>query len=63
MRLGMDPAERLQFCQIIVLRQRARKIDDLMVAPLWRHDNTPDLLDLRIVNGRYAIHIASNLGS
>lgn len=37
-----------------MLRQAGGQIDDLMIAPLWRHDDSPDFLDLYIEPGSYS---------
>ena len=45
--LGVDPAQWLQVCQVVMLWQARRQVHNLVVAPLRRHDDCSDLLHLQ----------------
>ena len=45
--LRMDPAQRLQICQVVMLWQAGGQVHNLMVAPLRRHDDGSNLLHLQ----------------
>jgi hypothetical protein len=44
--LRVQPPQRLQVLEVVVLREGVRQVHDLVVAPLGRHHDAPDLLDL-----------------
>lgn len=44
--LGVNPSERLQLFQVIMLWERGRQIHLLMVTPLWHHHDASNLLHL-----------------
>ena len=44
--LGVDPAQRFQLTQVVMIWQLLRKVHKLVIAPLWHHHGTPDLLHL-----------------
>mmetsp|Transcript_13958 Transcript_13958/g.40458 ORF Transcript_13958/g.40458 Transcript_13958/m.40458 type:complete len:470 (-) Transcript_13958:5660-7069(-) len=59
--LRVQPAERLQVGQVVVLREARRQVYLLVVAPLRRHHDAADLLDLRVVGRADAVHVAGDL--
>lgn len=59
--LSVNPSQRLHIFKMIVLWQISGQIDRLMGTPLRRQNDTTDLLDLRIVAGTDAVHVAGNL--
>ena len=46
----------------LVLRQVGGQVHGRVVAPLRRHHDGADLLDLRVVGRRHAVHVAGDLG-
>ena len=44
--LGVQPSQGLEIVQVVVLRQAGGQVDHLVVAPLRRHHNGPNLLHL-----------------
>eukprot|EP00958_Prasinococcus_capsulatus_P015981 scaffold1754_cov355-Prasinococcus_capsulatus_cf.AAC.3 len=61
--LRMDPAQRLQVLEVLVLGQLLGEHNKLVRAALRRHHYAPDLLDLRVVRRGHAIQIARDLGA
>ena len=59
--LGVEPAEGLQVFQVVVLRERGGKVHLRVVAPLRRHDDAPNLLDLGVIGRRHAVHVPGDL--
>lgn len=62
-RLRVEPAQRLQVVQELVLGQRCGQMYLLMRSPLRRHHYTANLLHLRIVGRAHAVHVAGDLCS
>mmetsp|Transcript_39072 Transcript_39072/g.85881 ORF Transcript_39072/g.85881 Transcript_39072/m.85881 type:complete len:419 (+) Transcript_39072:398-1654(+) len=61
--LRVQPAERLHALEVLVVRQHARQVHRLVRAPLRDHDNAADLLDLRVIRRRDAVHVPGDLGT
>mmetsp|Transcript_98960 Transcript_98960/g.262867 ORF Transcript_98960/g.262867 Transcript_98960/m.262867 type:complete len:658 (-) Transcript_98960:4864-6837(-) len=59
--LRVDPAQRLQVPQVIMVGQLARERHRVVRPNLRNHDHAPDLLHLRVIRRRDAIEIGGNL--
>mmetsp|Transcript_3094 Transcript_3094/g.10259 ORF Transcript_3094/g.10259 Transcript_3094/m.10259 type:complete len:235 (-) Transcript_3094:6239-6943(-) len=60
-RLGVQPPERLQVFEVIVLRQRLRHVHPGVVPPLRRHHDASNFLHLRVIRRRHAVHVPRDL--
>mmetsp|Transcript_63136 Transcript_63136/g.136700 ORF Transcript_63136/g.136700 Transcript_63136/m.136700 type:complete len:725 (-) Transcript_63136:4486-6660(-) len=59
--LRVDPAERLQVAEVVVVRQLLRQRHRVVRADLRHHDHAPDLLHLGVVRRRDAVEVGGDL--
>ena len=61
--LRVNPAERLHFLEVLVLRQHVRQLHGLMRAQLWHEHDAAYFFHLRIVRGTDAVQVAGYLAA
>ena len=59
--LRVQPSERFQILQVLVLGKRGGQIHLRVVAPLRRHHHASNLLHLRVVRRADAVHVPRDL--
>eukprot|EP00525_Craspedostauros_australis_P000545 CAMPEP_0198131242 /NCGR_PEP_ID=MMETSP1442-20131203/55722_1 /TAXON_ID= /ORGANISM="Craspedostauros australis, Strain CCMP3328" /LENGTH=286 /DNA_ID=CAMNT_0043792011 /DNA_START=124 /DNA_END=981 /DNA_ORIENTATION=+ len=61
--LRVDPTQRLQILQHLVIRQLLRHGHALVISDLWHQHDAPDLADLVVVLWRHTVQVTRDLGS